>query len=80
MAPVLLQDYRRPTCLVLLQTLLMHSQHIYKIARYVVISFPVNPINPRNGEQIKSSTVVCIHIFVTTTLGKQFDEERLGKN
>ena len=30
------------------------SQHIYKIADMCDI-FPVNPINPRNGEQIKSS-------------------------
>ena len=38
--------------------------------------FPVNPINPRNGEQIKSSHRRVLSHFVTTTFGKQLMKER----
>lgn len=38
--------------------------------------FPVNPIPPRNGEQIKSSHRRVLSHFVTTTYEKQLMKER----
>ncbi|MGQ7307730.1 transposase, partial [Bacillus cereus] len=48
---------------------------IYNIAGTCDI-FPVNPINSRNGEQIKSSHRRVLSHFVTTTFGKQLLKER----
>ncbi|KIQ77043.1 transposase, partial [Bacillus sp. L_1B0_8] len=54
MAPVLLQDIEGQDVLFSVADAAYDSQSIYKIASTCDI-FPVNPINPRNGEQIKSS-------------------------
>ncbi len=69
MAPVLLQNIEA-TCLVfLLQTLAMIANIFIKLQICGDI-FPVNPINPRNGEQINSSHRRCVITFCHTTFGK----------
>ena len=75
MAPVLLQDIEDQHVLFSIADAAYDSQHIYKIADMCDI-FPVNPINPRNGEQIKSSHRRVLSYFVTTTFGKQLMKER----
>lgn len=75
MAPVLLQDIEDQHVLFSIADAAYDSQHIYKIAGMCDI-FPVNPINPRNGEQIKSSHRRVLSHFVTTTFGKQLMKER----
>ena len=61
MAPVLLQDIKDQHVLFSVADA-YDSQHIYEIAGTCDI-FPVNPINPRNGEQIKVHTVVFYYIL-----------------
>ena len=73
MAPVLLQDIEDQHVLFSIADAAYDSQHIYKIADMCDI-FPVNPINPRNGEQIKSSHRRVLSHFVTTTFGETVDE------
>ncbi len=51
------------------------SQSFYKLAGTCDI-FPVNLINLRNGEKIKSSHRRVLSHFVTTTFGKQLMKER----
>ena len=60
-------------CCFPLQIFAYDSQHIYEIAGTCDI-FPVNPINPRNGEQIKSSHRRVLLHFVNTTFGETVDE------
>ncbi|OTW90200.1 ISNCY family transposase, partial [Bacillus thuringiensis serovar cameroun] len=75
MAPVLLQDIEDQHVLFSIADAAYDSQHIYKIAGTCDI-FPVNPINSRNSEQIKSSHRRVLSLFVTTTFGKQLMKER----
>ncbi|MEK4614487.1 transposase [Bacillus sp. FSL K6-0067] len=75
MAPVLLQDIEDQHVLFSIADAAYDSQSIYKIAGTCDI-FPVNPINSRNGEQIKSSHRRVLSNFVTTTFGKQLLKER----
>ncbi|MHA4120099.1 ISNCY family transposase, partial [Bacillus cereus] len=51
------------------------SQRIYEIARACNI-FAINPINPRNGEQNKSTHCRILSQFIQTILGKQLMKER----
>lgn len=50
------------------------SQYIYEIARICNI-FNINPINPRNGEQIKSTHRRVLSHFVQTIFDKQWMKE-----
>ncbi|MBG9937292.1 hypothetical protein ABB04_13470 [Bacillus tropicus] len=54
MAPVLLQDIQDQNVLFSVADAAYDSQHIYEIARACNI-FALNSINPRNGEQNKST-------------------------
>ncbi|MGQ0453534.1 transposase, partial [Bacillus sp. SS-TM] len=51
------------------------SQRIYEIARTCNI-FAMNPINPRNGEQNKSTHRRVLSHFIQTIFGKQLMKER----
>jgi IS5 family transposase len=75
MAPVLLQDIEDQHVLFSIADAAYDSQSIYNIAGTCDI-FPVNPINSRNGEQMKSSHRRVLSHFVTTTFGKQLLKER----
>ncbi|EOO58574.1 hypothetical protein IKE_06259 [Bacillus cereus VD196] len=75
MAPVLLQDIKDQHVLFSVADAAYDNQHIYKIADTCDI-FPVNLINPRSGEQIKSSHCIALSDFINTTLGKQLMKER----
>lgn len=70
MASVLLQDIGDQHVLFSITDAVYDSQHIYTIVGTYDI-FPVNPINSRNSEQIKSSHRHVLSFFVTTTFGKQ---------
>ncbi|EJP81926.1 ISNCY-like element ISBth165 family transposase [Bacillus thuringiensis] len=75
MAPVLLRDIQDRNVLFSVADAAYDSQHIYEIARISNI-FAVNPINPRNGEQIKSTHRRVLSHFVQTLFGKQLMKER----
>ncbi|MEH7735370.1 transposase [Bacillus pumilus] len=75
MAPVLLQNIKEQHVLFSVADAAYDSQHIYKIAGTCDI-LPVNPINPRNSEQIKNSHRRVLLHFVNTTFGKQLLKER----
>lgn len=75
MAPVLLQDIEDQHVLFSITDAAYDSQHIYTIAGTCDI-FPVNSINPRNGQQITSSHRRVLSHFVTTTFGKQLMKGR----
>lgn len=64
-APVLLKDIQDRNVLFSIADAAYNSQHIYKIAETCDI-FPVNPINLRNGEQIKSTYRRVLSHFVQT--------------
>ncbi|KIU74542.1 hypothetical protein C797_12266 [Bacillus thuringiensis Sbt003] len=51
------------------------SQHLYHNADMCDI-FLVNPINSRNGQQIKSSHRRVLLYLITTIFGKQLMKER----
>ncbi|EJP81680.1 hypothetical protein IC1_06131 [Bacillus cereus VD022] len=74
-APVLLRDIQDRNVLFSVADAAYDSQHIYEIARISNI-FAVNPINPRNGEQIKSTHRRVLSHFVQTFFGKQLMKER----
>ncbi|AMR06314.1 ISNCY family transposase [Bacillus thuringiensis] len=75
MAPVLLQDIQDRNVLFSVADAAYDSQHIYKIARTCNI-FAMNPINPRNGEQIKSTHRRVLSQFAQTIFRKQLMRER----
>ncbi len=75
MAPVLLQDIKDQTVLSSVADTAYDSQRIYEIARRCNI-FAMNPINPRNGEQNKSTHRRVLSHFTQTILGKQLMKER----
>ncbi|MFZ7807486.1 transposase [Bacillus thuringiensis] len=74
-APVLLQDIEDQHVLFSVADAAYDSHHIYKIADTCNI-FPINSINPRNGQQIKSSHRRVLSYFVNTVFGKQLMKER----
>ena len=74
-APVLLQDIEDQHVLFSVADAAYDSHHIYKIADTCNI-FPINSINPRNGQQIKSSHRRVLSHFVNTVFGKQLMKER----
>lgn len=53
-----------------------NSQYIYKITQIYNI-FSMNPINPRDGEQIKHTHRRGLFHFLQTIFGKQLMKERL---
>ncbi|HDR6319097.1 TPA: transposase [Bacillus thuringiensis] len=75
MASVLLRDIQNRNVLFSVADAAYDSQHIYEIARTCDI-FAMNPINPRNGEQIKSTHRRVLSHFVQTIFGKQLMKER----
>ncbi|MEC2394916.1 DDE transposase [Bacillus thuringiensis serovar shandongiensis] len=75
MAPVLLRDIQDQNVLFSVADAAYDSQHIYEIARTCDI-FAMNPINPRNGEQIKSTHRRVLFHFAQTVFGKQLMKER----
>ncbi|UIJ70080.1 transposase (plasmid) [Bacillus cereus] len=75
MASVLLRDIQDRNALFSVADAAYGSQHIYEIARTCDI-FAMNPINPRNGEQIKSTHHRVLSHFVQTIFGKQLMKER----
>ncbi|MGR5965597.1 transposase [Bacillus cereus] len=75
MAPVLLQDIQDQNVLFSIADAAYDSQHIYEIARTCNI-FAMNPINPRNGEQLKSTHRRVLSQFAQTIFGKQLMKER----
>ena len=75
MASVLLRDIQDRNVLFSVADAAYDSQHIYEIARTCDI-FAMNPINPRNGEQIKSTHRRVLSHFVQTIFGKQLMKER----
>ncbi|MGR5965279.1 transposase [Bacillus cereus] len=75
MAPVLLQDIQDQNVLFSIADAAYDSQHIYEIARTCNI-FAMNPINPRNGEQLKSTHRRVLFQFAQTIFGKQLMKER----
>ncbi|PEQ47978.1 transposase, partial [Bacillus cereus] len=75
MAPVLLQDIPDRNVLFSIADAAYDSQHIYEIARTCNI-FAMNPINPRNGEQLKSTHRRVLSQFAQTIFGKQLMKER----
>ncbi|MED2638524.1 transposase, partial [Bacillus thuringiensis] len=75
MAPVLLQDIKDQNVLFSVADAAYDSQRIYEIARTCNI-FAMNPINPRNGEQNKSTHRRVLSHFIQTIFGKQLMKER----
>ncbi|QWH75490.1 transposase (plasmid) [Bacillus mycoides] len=75
MAPVLLRDIQEQNVLFSVADAAYDSQHIYEIARTCNI-FAMNPINPRNGEQIKNTHRRVLSHFTQTIFGKQLMKER----
>lgn len=75
MAPVLLQDIQDQNVLFSVADAAYDSQRIYEIARTCNV-FAMNPINPRNGEQNKSTHRRVLSHFIQTILGKQLMKER----
>lgn len=75
MASILLRDIQDRNVLFSVADAAYDSQHIYEIARTCDI-FAMNPINPRNGEQIKSTHRRVLSHFVQTIFGKQLMKER----
>ncbi|MHA2890535.1 transposase [Bacillus cereus] len=75
MAPVLLQDIQNQNMLFSVADAAYDSQRIYEIARTCNF-FAMNPINPRNGEQNKSTHRRVLSHFIQTILGKQLMKER----
>lgn len=71
MAPVLLQDMQDQNVLFSVADAAYDSQHIYEIARVCNIF----AINPRNGEQNKSTYRRILSQFIQTILGKQSMKE-----
>ncbi|EOP79329.1 hypothetical protein IGM_06308 [Bacillus cereus HuB4-4] len=74
-APVLLRDIQDQKVLFSVADAAYDSQHIYEIARTCDI-FAMNPINPRNGEQTKSTHRRVLFHFAQTIFGKQLMKER----
>ena len=74
-APVLLRDIQNRNVLFTVADVTYDSQHIYEIAGTCNI-FAVNRINPRNGEQIKSTHRRVLSHFAQTIFGKQLMKER----
>ncbi|OUB38282.1 IS5 family transposase [Bacillus thuringiensis serovar yunnanensis] len=74
-APVLLRDIQGRNLLFSIANAAYNSQHIYEIARTYDI-FTVNPINPRNGKQIKNTHRRVFSHFAQTIFGKQLMKER----
>ncbi|MDX9637517.1 transposase [Bacillus sp. PBL-C9] len=75
MALVLLQDIQDQNVLFSVADAAYDSQRIYEIARTCNV-FAMNPINPRNGEQNKSTHRRVLSHFIQTILGKQLMKER----
>ncbi|HEF1880273.1 transposase [Bacillus thuringiensis] len=75
MTPVLLQDIQDQNVLFSVADAAYDSQRIYEIARTCNV-FAMNPINPRNGEQNKSTHRRVLSHFIQTILGKQLMKER----
>ncbi|MBJ8026140.1 transposase, partial [Bacillus cereus] len=74
-APALLRDIQNQNVLFSVADAAYDSQHIYEISGACGI-FAMNPINPRSGEQIKSTHRRVLSHFVQTTFGKQLMKER----
>ncbi|HFJ9465847.1 transposase [Bacillus sp. FSL L8-0199] len=75
MAPVLLRDIQNQHVLFSIADAAYDSQRIYEIARTCNI-FDMNPINPINGEQNKSTHRRILSHFILIILGKQLMKER----
>ncbi|MBG9829752.1 hypothetical protein BTI679_12200 [Bacillus wiedmannii] len=75
MALVLLRDIQNRNVLFSVADTAYDSQHIYEIAGTCDI-FAVNPINPRNGQRIKSTHRRVLSYFAQTIFGKQLTKER----